>query len=223
MDMTGRITHSELEKFILKSLSNTSKKLICCKITISKEIGEAQKLIKHLKLKERCARFKVGDKSRCNFFDFYIIPPTKANKYLNYKFVANNFNATIQNKKMWGVIIMPIHSFKKVNNEKIMKSQDNQSIHEQKKKHKKRDSGHRSSSSSIMDNSYSPEVIESPSSPSTTMLDTGGSVLDDNFFTNLDSLATLLDVDSKSNNNNNNIINNNNNNNNVPVDPRKRR
>merc|ERR1712129_640892 len=52
MLMTGRIAHDELQKYLIKYLGNESKRVVCCKITISKDVSDAQKLIKHLKLKE---------------------------------------------------------------------------------------------------------------------------------------------------------------------------
>ena len=228
MEMTGRIEHCELEKYLLKSKENDNKKLVCCKISVTKEFQEAQKLIKHLKNKDRCARFRVGDKSRCNYFDFYIIPPTKANIYLNYKFVANHFNATISNKKMWGVILMPIHSLLKVNNDKSNKSGDIQRIDDHRSHSKKKHHHHRHHKSNKRDNNYSPEIEDDDDADNHVDDDdyqlqttTTKSVLDDStFFTNLDSLASLLDVDNNINQNENTttIIADN-----IPVDPRKRR
>ena len=179
--MTGRIEHFELERYLLKSMSNESRRLICCKMTISKEIQEAQRLIKHLKHKERCARFKVGSKSEATFFDFYIVPPTKSGRHLSHHFVANHFDANISSKKMWAVVVLPIQSFDAVKANGLSLTAA-ASPHRSKHKHR---SKHRKGKGSPL---ASPKRKGTAGAPE--------SALDDQFFNMLDGLADALGVDT---------------------------
>merc|ERR1712129_131786 len=174
---------------LIKYLGNESKRVVCCKITISKDVSDAQKLIKHLKLKERCARFKCGSKSKKTSFDFYVIPPTKSNTYLNADFVNDNFDTTISNKKMWGVVVLPIQSFNKVHRAS--------SPSKIRMKHK---IAVPQSNNSVLDalnglTSPANKAKVSTTESSSSILSNDSSVLDDKFFSNLDGLASILGVD----------------------------
>eukprot|EP01083_Nonionella_stella_P029462 81094_1 len=172
MLMSGRIQHAELEKYILKHMHSSSSSLVCCKITISKDIGEAQKLIKHLKGKERCARFKMGHKKKNNYFDFYMIPPTKQNKYLNASFVKKNFNTKISNRKMWGLCVLPVTQTQPLPTKRTRKTTP-------------------------------PQTVETAAALN---------LLDDKFFTNLQTITSILGVDEDNNDDDDDT---------TPTDPRK--
>jgi len=213
MVMTGRIEHFELERYLLKSMQKESRRLICCKMTISKEVEEAQKLIKHLKNKERCARFKVGSKRNGTFFDFYIVPPTKSNRYLNHQFVAQHFGANITSKKMWAVIVLPIQSFNSVHSKLMAHSQ---ALHQ-----KSRSKSKAKSMDKAMDNGHSKGGGQSNGGGAGA----AESVLDDNFLSLLDGLGTVLGDGNTVNANDSNtdhqapmpqVVE-------IPSDPRKRR
>merc|ERR1712129_624722 len=172
---------------LIKYLGNESKRVVCCKITISKDVSDAQKLIKHLKLKERCARFKCGSKSKKTSFDFYVIPPTKSNTFLNADFVNDNFDTTISNKKMWGVVVMPIQSFNKVHRAS--------SPSKIRKKHNVAVPQSDNSVLVALNGLTSPANKVSTTESSSSILPNDSSVLDDKFFSNLDGLASILGVD----------------------------